>query len=291
MQANASRKTNKNSKISQKDSPRQLAIHCCCLTMIQDKMVRARRQYHHYHHHRAHKRSHVPNAPSNTTQFIMNDHELIEPDFDLMHSAIMEHYNRSKRRKLQNQPSTTMNKSPFRDAEESENQQRPHPTTKHQQQQQQLQQHQQQQQQQQSQQQPQQQPQHNQIQNQQPALQQQQQEQTTTTTNNNNTTTTTMMTTATQLQESTNQSNPTTPNYRPTGSPGDEDGLSPFINHEHLHSEFQEAYANIHTERLNSMSKNQLVDKYLLLEERVEELENQLRECHDAADHNSDQQK
>lgn len=241
--------------------------------MIQDKMVRARRQYHNYHHHRSHKRLHVPNAPSNTTQFIMNDHELIEPDFDLMHSAIMEHYNRSKRRKMQNQTSTTINnKSPLRDAEEAENQlQRPH--TKHQQQQlqQQLQ--------------PQSQQNQNQPQQQQSALHQQQyQEQTTTTT----TSTSTM--TATQLQESTNQSNPTTPNYRPTGSPGDEDGLSPFINHEHLHSEFQEVYANIHTERLNSMSKNQLVDKYLLLENRVEELENRLRECHDAADHSTGQQ-
>lgn len=54
--------------------------------------------------------------------------------------------------------------------------------------------------------------------------------------------------------------------------------MSPFINHEHLQSEFQEVYTNIHTERLSSMSKIQLVNQYLLLEERVEELENQLRE-------------
>lgn len=61
--------------------------------------------------------------------------------------------------------------------------------------------------------------------------------------------------------------------------------MSPFINHEHLQSEFQEVYANIHTERLSSMSKNQLVNQYLLLEERVEELENQLRESQTSAGH------
>lgn len=61
--------------------------------------------------------------------------------------------------------------------------------------------------------------------------------------------------------------------------------MSPFINHEHLQSEFQEVYANIHTERLSSMSKNQLVNQYLLLEERVEELENQLRESQTSASH------
>lgn len=43
----------------------------------------------------SHKRVvHVPKAPSNTTQFIMADHELLQPDFDLMRSAIMTHYNR-----------------------------------------------------------------------------------------------------------------------------------------------------------------------------------------------------
>lgn len=190
-------------------------------------MVRARRQYHHNNHHRPalnhiyrHKRFNVPSAPSNTTQFIMNDHESIEPDFDLMHNAIMEHYNRNKKRKHQhvtttssnnNTPQSTLSPSASRN---------------------------------QTQQQPQQQ----------------------------------------QLQEST-KSNPTTPSHRPTGSPGDEDGMSPFINHEHLQSEFQEVYANIHTERLSSMSKNQIVRKYLLLEERVEELENQLRESQTSASH------
>lgn len=214
-------------------------------------MVRARRQYHNNNHHRhalnhiyRHKRSHVPSAPSNTTQFIMNDHESIEPDFDLMHNAIMEHYNRNKKRKSQhsNLTSTTTTTTPA--------------TT----------------------------PQHQQHHN-----TNQQQAQSTTIT----TTTTTLVSSPSsrnqlqqplQLQES-SKSNPTTPSYRPTGSPGDEDGMSPFINHEHLQSEFQEVYANIHTERLSSMSKNQLVNQYLLLEERVEELENQLRESQTSASH------
>lgn len=237
--------------------------------MIQDKMVRARKQYHHHNnHHRhanlnhiyRHKRSHVPNAPSNTTQFIMNDHESIEPDFDLMHNAIMEHYNRNKKRKNQHVTS-----SPH---QQQQLHQSPSSTT------------------------------------------------TTTTTNTTKSTSTALITNnsstpssrnTSQLQEQQQrqlspqpsqqqqlqtfqestkvQSNPTTPNYRPTGSPGDEDGMSPFINHEHLQSEFQEVYAEIHTERLSSMSKNQLVNQYLLLEERVEELENQLRESQTSASH------
>lgn len=202
-------------------------------TMIQDKMVRARRQYHHHHnnnHHRHalnhfyrhNKRSQVPSAPSNTTQFIMNDHESIEPDFDLMHNAIMEHYNRNKKRKHQHATSNPNAATETTTTTQSINLS---PSTR----------------------------------NQQPQ--------------------------PLQPQEST-KSNPTTPSHRPNnGSPGDEDGMSPFINHEHLQSEFQEVYANIHTERLSSMSKNQLVNQYLLLEERVEELENQLRESQTSASH------
>jgi len=216
--------------------------------MIQDKMVRARKQYHHHNNHHRHalnhfyrsKRSQVPKAPSNTTQFIMNDHESIEPDFDLMHNAIMEHYNRNKKRKHQHVELTTNQTAPQSEVS---------PSVASRNQAQQLQ--------------PQLQPQ-SQCQQLQQQPQQQQQPQSS-------------PLQPQQLQEST-KSNPTTPSHRPTGSPGDEDGMSPFINHEHLQSEFQEVYANIHTERLSSMSKNQLVNQYLLLEERVEELENQLRE-------------
>lgn len=285
-------------------------------------MVRARRQYHQNNHHRhplnnfyRHKRSHVPNAPSNTTQFIMNDHELIEPDFDLMHNAIMEHYNRSKKRKHQHvvasttpasavtaatttsTETATTTTSPTTTSQSKQLQQQPHQQRylnqqhlHHQHQQHPCKQQQQQQQQSatpknslspssriqsspqpQEQQPPTQQQQHNHPQNNQ---QQQQHHQSAAT----------AQTMQQQLQEST-KSNPTTPSHRPTGSPGEEDGMSPFINHEHLQSEFQEVYANIHTERLSSMSKNQLVNQYLLLEERVEELENQLRESQTSAGH------
>lgn len=276
--------------------------------------------HNHHQFHRSNKRpAHVPSAPSNTTQFIMNDHELIEPDFDLMHNAIMEHYNQRKRRKLQNEQNELLqqsdegseksadleakntgspnaerqkdiiehqsiendrpikqhkssptaaasplrtattttttstittrspSKSPLKDVDDEESKNHHD---------------------------------HHNLNHQTQKMQQQQQKQQNQMQHNIKQTTTTM-----QLQESTNVSQPTTPNYyyRPTGSPGDEDGLSPFINHEHLQSEFQEVYANIHTERLSSMSKHQLVDKYLLLEERVEELENQLRESQTAS--------
>lgn len=213
-------------------------------------MVRARRQYHHNNHHRhalnhiyRHKRfNNVPSAPSNTTQFIMNDHESIEPDFDLMHNAIMEHYNRNKKRKHQHVTTTSSsNNTPQQSTlspSASRNQKQRHSPLHHQQQ-----------------------PHH---------LQE-------------STTTTAASTNAAVAAATTTKSNPTTPSHRPTGSPGDEDGMSPFINHEHLQSEFQEVYANIHTERLSSMSKNQIVRKYLLLEERVEELENQLRKSQTSA--------
>lgn len=219
--------------------------------MIQDKMVR--RQYRHaLNHCYRHKRPHVPSAPSNTTQFIMNDHESVEPDFDLMHNAIMEHYNRNKKRKHQHVTPTSTTAAAATQTTTTtaqiitNNAQNQNPSlSRNLQQQQQTQCNQQQQQ--------------SQCNQQHQQLTQIQQPQ------------------PLQLQEST-KSNPTTPSYRPTSSPGDEDGMSPFINHEHLQSEFQEVYANIHTERLSSMSKNQLVNQYLLLEERVEELENQLRE-------------
>ena len=217
-------------------------------------MVRARKQYHHHHHNNHHrhapyshfyrhyKRAKVPSAPSNTTQFIMNDHELIEPNFDLMHSAIMEHYDRNKQRKLQQHNKQAAAAARQKSATTTTEAATP-TTTKS-------------------------------------ATTMQQQ---TTSSSNNSSSSCCSSEITTQLQESTNQSNPTTPSYRPlTGSPGDEDGFSPFINHEHLQSEFQEVYADIHTERLSSMSKNQLVNKYLLLEERVEELENQLRQSQTA---------
>lgn len=52
-------------------------------------------------------------------------------------------------------------------------------------------------------------------------------------------------------------------------SPEDEDDF--------LQKQFSEAYDDVHAERLSSMSKAELVQEYLLLEERVEDLEQKLR--------------
>ncbi|KAM7313059.1 putative protein HEXIM1 [Ixodes scapularis] len=52
-------------------------------------------------------------------------------------------------------------------------------------------------------------------------------------------------------------------------SPEDEDDF--------LQKQFSEAYDDVHAERLSSMSKAELVQEYLLLEDRVEDLEQKLR--------------
>ncbi|XP_064472329.1 protein HEXIM1-like [Ornithodoros turicata] len=57
-------------------------------------------------------------------------------------------------------------------------------------------------------------------------------------------------------------------------SPEDEDDF--------LQKQFSEAYDDIHAERLNSMSKTELVQEYLLLEDRVQDLEHKLRESRTA---------
>jgi len=49
---------------------------------------------------------------------------------------------------------------------------------------------------------------------------------------------------------------------------------------EFLTRDFSNAYDVVHTERLNSMSKNELIQEYQLLEERVESLERKMRTRH-----------
>lgn len=53
-------------------------------------------------------------------------------------------------------------------------------------------------------------------------------------------------------------------------SPEDEDFLQ---------RQFSEVYEDVHAERLNAMSKGELVVEYMQLEERVERLERELKEC------------
>lgn len=57
----------------------------------------------------------------------------------------------------------------------------------------------------------------------------------------------------------------------------DEFYSSPEDEEDFLQKQFSEAYEDVHAERLNSMSKSELVQEYLLLEERVEELEHKLK--------------
>ncbi|KAH7951129.1 protein HEXIM1 [Rhipicephalus sanguineus] len=59
----------------------------------------------------------------------------------------------------------------------------------------------------------------------------------------------------------------------------DEFYSSPEDEEDFLQKQFSEAYEDVHAERLNSMSKAELVQEYLLLEERVEELEHKLKEA------------
>ncbi|XP_054161573.1 protein HEXIM1-like [Oppia nitens] len=53
---------------------------------------------------------------------------------------------------------------------------------------------------------------------------------------------------------------------------------SPEDESDYLQQQFHETYDHIHAERLSSMNKNQLVEEYLHLEGRVEELEKRLKE-------------
>lgn len=54
-----------------------------------------------------------------------------------------------------------------------------------------------------------------------------------------------------------------------------------------LQKEFSEDYKNAHAERLNSMSKGELVQEYLQLEDRVEKLERELTELRSCMNENS----
>uniref|UniRef100_A0A1E1XR56 Putative negative regulation of cyclin-dependent protein kinase n=1 Tax=Amblyomma sculptum TaxID=1581419 RepID=A0A1E1XR56_AMBSC len=62
----------------------------------------------------------------------------------------------------------------------------------------------------------------------------------------------------------------------------DEFYSSPEDEEDFLQKQFSEAYDDVHAERLNAMSKAELVQEYLLLEERVEELELKLRAARNA---------
>lgn len=61
-------------------------------------------------------------------------------------------------------------------------------------------------------------------------------------------------------------------------SDSDEFYSSPDDEQDFLQRQFSEVYDNIHAERIGAMSKTELVQEYLLLEQRVEELENKLKE-------------
>ena len=68
-----------------------------------------------------------------------------------------------------------------------------------------------------------------------------------------------------------------------TNDPNDEDFYSsPEDESEYLQQQFHEAYDNIHAERLSAMNKNELVQEYLQLEDRVEDLERRLKESTNA---------
>uniref|UniRef100_A0A023GKD4 Putative hexamethylene bis-acetamide inducible 1 n=1 Tax=Amblyomma triste TaxID=251400 RepID=A0A023GKD4_AMBTT len=62
----------------------------------------------------------------------------------------------------------------------------------------------------------------------------------------------------------------------------DEFYSSPEDEEDFLQKQFSEAYDDVHAERLNSMSKAELVQEYLLLEDRVEELELKLKAARNA---------
>lgn len=59
----------------------------------------------------------------------------------------------------------------------------------------------------------------------------------------------------------------------------DEFYSSPEDEEDFLQKQFSVAYEDVHAERLNSMSKAELVQEYMQLEERVEELEHKLKEA------------
>ena len=68
-----------------------------------------------------------------------------------------------------------------------------------------------------------------------------------------------------------------------SNDPDDEDFYSsPEDESDYLQQQFHEAYDNIHAERLSAMNKNELVQEYLQLEDRVEDLERKLKETTNA---------
>lgn len=68
-----------------------------------------------------------------------------------------------------------------------------------------------------------------------------------------------------------------------SNEPNDDDFYSsPEDESDYLQQQFHEAYDNIHAERLSAMNKNELVQEYLQLEDRVEDLERKLKETTNA---------
>ena len=61
----------------------------------------------------------------------------------------------------------------------------------------------------------------------------------------------------------------------------DEINSLPDEEYDFMQKQFSETYEKIHSERINSMSKSQLVEEYLLLERRCEQLESKIRTMED----------
>ncbi|XP_013793151.1 protein HEXIM-like [Limulus polyphemus] len=64
-----------------------------------------------------------------------------------------------------------------------------------------------------------------------------------------------------------------------SGDFSDEFYSSPEDEEDFLQQQFSETYEDVHAERLNSMTKNDLVQEYIQLEDKVEELEVKLRDA------------
>ncbi|XP_074599606.1 hexamethylene bisacetamide inducible [Brevipalpus obovatus] len=67
----------------------------------------------------------------------------------------------------------------------------------------------------------------------------------------------------------------------------DEINSLPDEEYDFMQKQFSETYEKIHSERINSMSKAQLVEEYLLLERRCEQLESKIRTMEDKDEKNA----
>lgn len=68
----------------------------------------------------------------------------------------------------------------------------------------------------------------------------------------------------------------------PSGAESDEFYSSPDDENEFQQRQFSQVYEYVHAERLSSMSKSELVQEYILLEEKVEDLEKKLKDAKSA---------